>query len=208
MTDDAARLVERALAGDAEAADTLVRRHMGAAYAVALAVTRNPQDAEDVAQDAFVAALERLDDCVPEEKFRGWLLVIARNRALDLRRRQRVRLAEPLDAPRGAGRAGAGPAAGDGAPPLGATLASGDAGPLRAAERADARAHLLAALATLTEARRTVVLLHDLEGWSHREIGEHLGIAEGTVRAHLFWARRALRERLSPELRRQADHDV
>ena len=76
---------------------------------------------------------------------------------------------------------------------------------LDAAERADARAHLGAALAALTATRRAVVLLHDVEGWTHREIGDHLGIAEGTVRAHLFWARRALRERLSAEWRRGAE---
>jgi RNA polymerase sigma-70 factor (ECF subfamily) len=78
-------------------------------------------------------------------------------------------------------------------------------GPLRDAERADVRAHLERALATLTDVRREVVLLHDLEGWSHREIGEHLGLAEGTVRAHLFWARRDLRRRLSAEWRRDDD---
>ncbi|HEY0779523.1 MAG TPA: sigma factor-like helix-turn-helix DNA-binding protein, partial [Gemmatirosa sp.] len=61
------------------------------------------------------------------------------------------------------------------------------------------------ALASLTDTRRSVVVLHDVEGWTHREIGDHLGIAEGTVRAHLFWARRALRERLSAEWRRGAD---
>jgi RNA polymerase sigma-70 factor (ECF subfamily) len=73
------------------------------------------------------------------------------------------------------------------------------------AERADARDHLAAALATLTDVRRDVLLLHDLEGWTHPEIAEHLGIAAGTVRAHLFWARRDLRARLSQELRGDPD---
>ena len=110
-----------------------------------------------------------------------------RNRAIDLRRRSRVRRADSLDV-------------------VGETVAASPAqGPLREAERADARAHLAAALATLTDVRREVVLLHDLEGWSHREIGEHLGLAEGTVRAHLFWARRDLRRRLSAEWRRDDD---
>jgi RNA polymerase sigma-70 factor (ECF subfamily) len=78
-------------------------------------------------------------------------------------------------------------------------------GPLHDAVRADIRAHLAVALAGLTDVRREVVLLHDLEGWSHREIGQHLGLAEGTVRAHLFWARRDLRRRLSAEWRRDSD---
>ncbi|HEX6370046.1 MAG TPA: sigma factor, partial [Longimicrobium sp.] len=76
MTDDVALLVERALGGDPDAADRLVRLHMGAAYAVALAVTRNPHEAEDVAQDALVLALERLAECRDPRKFGGWLVRI------------------------------------------------------------------------------------------------------------------------------------
>ena len=183
-------LVRRARAGDGDAFGLLVRRHLAAAHAAAFAVHRDPADAEDACQDAFVSALRRLEDCKPEEKFRPWLLAIVRNRAIDLRRRRQVRMADSLDE------------IGEGsAPPTRA------GGPLHDAERADARKHLAAALATLTDVRREVVLLHDLEGWSHREIGQHLGLAEGTVRAHLFWARRDLRKRLSGEWRRDHDQD-
>jgi RNA polymerase sigma-70 factor (ECF subfamily) len=62
MTDQTdAELVQRCRAGDAHAFDALVRRHYRAAYAVAFAVMRNAMDAEDVVQDGFVKALERLD---------------------------------------------------------------------------------------------------------------------------------------------------
>jgi RNA polymerase sigma-70 factor (ECF subfamily) len=181
-----AALVRLARQGDEAAFGALVRRHVRAAHAAALVVLGDAADAEDAVQDAFVAALRRIEDCRPEEKFRPWLLTIVRNRAIDLRRRQRVRRADSLDV-------------------VGDAPTSSASGPLREAERADARAHLAAALATLTDVRREVVLLHDLEGWSHREIGEHLGLAEGTVRAHLFWARRDLRQRLSAEWRRDDD---
>jgi RNA polymerase sigma-70 factor (ECF subfamily) len=182
--DDAA-LVRRARAGDQDAFGQLVRRHLRAAHAAALAVGLEASDADDVCQDAFVTALEQLERCRPEEKFRPWLLTIARNRALDLRRRQRVRAAESLDV---------------------VEVGAADPGPLRAAERADARSHLAAALATLTDIRREVLLLHDLDGWTHPEIAAHLGVAVGTARAHLFWARRDLRARLSGELR-EGPHD-
>jgi len=182
-----AALVRRARTGDREAFGRLVRAHLPAAHAAALGVLGLTEDADDVCQDAFVTALERLDRCRPEEKFRPWLLTIVRNRALDLRRRRRVRAADSLD------EGGA------------ASPASVGASPLRAAERADARDHLAAALATLTDVRRDVLLLHDLEGWTHPEIAEHLGLAVGTVRAHLFWARRDLRRRLSDELRGDGD---
>ena len=189
-----AALVERAASGDREAFGMLVRRHLAAARGAALSVLGDPTDADDCAQDAFVTALTRIEECRPAEKFRAWLLVIVRNRAIDLRRRARVRRAESLDDDdRSAGLAGE------------LTAGSSTPGALDAAERADAREHLRVALGTLTETRRAVVLLHDVEGWTHREIGDHLGIAEGTVRAHLFWARRALRERLSAEWRRGAD---
>ena len=180
-----AELVELAREGDAEAFGRLVRRHLPAAEAAALAVIGERADAEDICQDAFISALRHLERCRPADKFRPWLLAIVRNRALDLRRRQKVRAAEPLDAAEAAGLA---------------TEGSGSGSPLRDAERADVGARLGAALERLTDVRREVVLLHDLEGWTHREIASHLGLAEGTTRAHLFWARRRLREILGGTL--------
>lgn len=196
-----AALVVRARDGDGAAFGTLVRRHLPAAHGAAYALLGETADAEDVCQDAFVAALAHIDDCRPEEKFRPWLLTIVRNRALDLRRRQRVRAAEPLDERWEGSTKESGAAFG--------ASSRDERGPLGAAEDADARAHLRAALDALTDVRREVVLLHDLEGWTHREIATHLGLAEGTVRAHLFWARRRLRETLSAEFGdRDGPHDA
>jgi RNA polymerase sigma-70 factor, ECF subfamily len=96
MTGDAA-LVERAREGDGAAFEVLVRRYMRPAYAIALGVVKEPADAEDVCQDAFVRALERLDDCEPA-RFGAWLLRIVRNRAHSVRRYLGVRDAAPLDA--------------------------------------------------------------------------------------------------------------
>lgn len=191
MAEDAI-LVERVRRGDSEAFNTLARKHLKAVHAAALAITGEGADAEDVVQDAFVIALERLDDCVPAEKFRPWLLTITRNRALDLLRRNRVRRYEPLDTPEGANDQ---------------VAANTVPSPLKAAELANTREHLEAAIATLTPVRREVLLLYDLEGWSHAEIAEHLQLAVPTVRSHLFLARRDLRARLSPELHLENDHD-
>jgi RNA polymerase sigma-70 factor, ECF subfamily len=165
-------LVRHARKGDRAAFEVLVRRYMRPAYAIALAVVKEPADAEDVCQDAFVRALERLDDCEPA-RFGAWLLRIVRNRAHSVRRYLGVRDAVPLDA---------------------TALASSRAGPALETERSQLRSDLLAALTGLKEVQRQVVLLHDLEGWKHREIGELLDLPVGTVRAHLFHARRALRE--------------
>ncbi|HEX7240534.1 MAG TPA: sigma-70 family RNA polymerase sigma factor [Longimicrobiaceae bacterium] len=172
MEDDA-RLVELAQRGDATAFEALVRRHLRAAYAVALAVLADPADAEDVSQEALLVALERLDQCTGQ--FAGWLFRIVRTRALNFRRSQAVRAAAPLDE---------------------ATMvASGDS-PERDADLSRLRDRLTEGLEALPPVQREVVLLHDLEGWRHREIAESLGIAEGTARHHLFHARRTLRSLL------------
>jgi RNA polymerase sigma-70 factor (ECF subfamily) len=174
-----AELVTAVLGGDVRAADTLVRRHFRAAWAVAMALLGDPTDAEDACQDAFVRALERIHECRKPDRFVYWLLEIVRNRAHNARDRRRVRSGPPLDAIERAG--------------------PGDA--TTATERRELGAHLLAALETLSPEQRQVVLLKDLEGWDHRAIARSLGISEGMSRQHLFTARRALRERLGPTAR-------
>lgn len=176
---DIGALVRRARAGETEAFEQLVRLHLHAAYTVALGVTNDPSDAEDVTQDAFVTALERIDDCEPA-RFSGWLLSIVRNRALNFRRSQAVRNVAPYAE-------------------LEATASTSD--PEQDAARSQLREELGTALATLTELQRQVVLLHDLEGYKHREIGDLLGISDGASRFHLSTARAALRARLNGNLR-------
>src|SRR6185437_6205330 len=97
MRDTDAQLVELARGGDSDAFERLVRRHLRAAYLVALAAIGEVADAEDICQDAFIIALERLDDCRYPDRFLAWLLRIVRNQAHSLRRRQRVRRALPLE---------------------------------------------------------------------------------------------------------------
>lgn len=169
-------LVVEALRGRTVAFEALVRRHLRAAYAVALARTGSPHDAEDVCQDAFIAALERLATLRDPDRFGTWLLEIVRNRALNLLRKRRVRSEEPIEL---------------------ATDLGGGPDPGRDLERSALRQDLLEALAVLDETRREVALLHDVEGWRHAEIAERLGMPEGTVRYHLHEARRTLRERLA-----------
>lgn len=183
MPESDAQLVELARAGDSAAFEKLVRRHLRVAYSVALATIGDPADAEDVCQDAFVTALERLDECRNADRFLAWLLQIVRNRAHSVRRYNLVRRAMPLEDALGA---------------------VGRDDPGRDVERSELRDRLTEALQGLTETQREIVLLHDLQGWRHREIGELLGIPEGTVRAHLFHARRALRARLGSGLFEEA----
>jgi len=177
-----ANLVARVRRGDRTAAGTLAERYLRACRAVALAVTGEPADAEDVCQDAFVAAVERIDDCRYPDRFGAWLLQIVRNRARD-HLRSRARAVLPIDR---------------------VEIASARASPEAEAVREDAAARLLGAIRTLPEERREVLLLHDLEGWTHREIAERMGLPPGTVRSHLHHARRRIRG-LLPELEDESD---
>jgi RNA polymerase sigma-70 factor (ECF subfamily) len=171
MDETDSELVHLVRRGDPRAAGRLLERYLRACRAVALAVTGEEADADDVCQEAFVLAIERIAECRDPARFGGWLLQIVRNRARNLARSPSARRAVPLD--------GSEPSAGP--------------SPLAEVERQELGERLLAALAEIPEQHREVILLHDLEGWKHREIGERLGLPEGTVRSHLHHARRRLR---------------
>ncbi len=172
-------LVARVRRGDSRAFDQLVRRHLRAAHAVARSKLDIPADADDVVQDAFIKALQRIDDCRNPEGFRGWLLVIVRNTAHNYRERERLRAAAPLEKV--------------------ASAASGD-DPLADIANAELRGRLSEAMENLTELQRKVLVLYDLEGWKHGEIARELGISAGSSRVHLHVARRSMRRLLGGRL--------
>lgn len=163
----------RAQRGEPAASEELVRRFLRPAYSVALAVLVSGADAEDVAQDALVMALGQLQTCRNPRAFKGWLLQIVRNRALNALDKRRVRQAHASSSQVEAVFEGARP------------------------ELLGQREKLLAALATISSTQREVVLLHDLEDWTHAEIAQILQISEVMSRQHLFQARRALRDALA-----------
>ena len=170
-----AELVIQARTGDTESFGELVRRYQRAAYSVALSVIGRPQDAEDAAQESFMVALERLEECRNPARFAGWLLAIVRNRSRNLIRRETLRRGDEIPA----------------------SASSSGPSPERAADISALRERLKEALNKLSEVQREIVLLHDLEGWKHAEIAERLGMPSGTVRSHLHFARKALRVQLS-----------
>ncbi len=180
-------LVRRARQGEELAFGLLVERYQRSAYAVALSVTGRHEDAEDAAQESFLVALDRLDECRSPERFGGWLMMIVRNRSKNLIRRESLRETDQVP-----------PAARSRAPT-----------PDKMTEASELRGFLQAALNELPEVQRQIVLLHDWEGWKHREIAEKLDLPSGTVRSHLHFARKALRQTLEmapgvPEMIRKA----
>ncbi|MEJ2204537.1 MAG: RNA polymerase sigma factor [Gemmatimonadota bacterium] len=156
--------------GDEPSFRALYRRHTPSLYPFVLRVMGGSEaDAEDIIQDTWVRAVRGLPRFRWESSFRTWLLGIGLNRAREvLRRRTRRRQDAEL------------PDVGTDPPPL--------------ADRMD----LERAIACLPEGYRTVLVLHDVEGFTHPEISDRLDIAVGTSRSQLHHARRALRTMLDP----------
>ena len=165
-------LVLSAQAGDHTACAGLGHRLQRRAYAVARSIVLSHDDAEDAVQEGFLHAFRALERFRPEQAFGAWLHRIVANAALDIARRRKVRDADELPE----------------------SLSSPHRDP---AEAGELRARLARALNTLGERQRAVIVLHDVEGYKHAEIGALLGIPEGTARSDLHHARAHLRRQLS-----------
>jgi RNA polymerase sigma-70 factor, ECF subfamily len=172
--------VSRAQRGDVDAFGELYREHAGRVFALCVRMSGNRIHAQELMQDVFVRAWERLGSFRGEASFGSWLHRLAVNVVLagarsDRRREARVSLAEDL----GAVEAGRG----------GSSGAVGLADPGTAID-------LERAIAALPPGARSAFVLHDVEGFSHAEIAELTGLAEGTIRAQLHRARQLLMEAL------------
>lgn len=164
------QLVHATLAGDQASFALLVRRYRRAALARALAVVADDAEAEDVAQEAFIQAYAELATCRDPARFGPWLLTSVRRRALNRIRSIQRRRAVALD-----------------------DTVPATAEPAGELDRRELRGRLHRALAQLSLIQREVVLLADLEHWSHAEIAADLGISVLMSRRHLSDARRKLR---------------
>lgn len=168
ISDEERELVSLARKGDERGFAGLVRLHQRRAYIVARSIVMTHEDAEDAVQEGFLRAYQALDRFDPGQTFGAWLNRIVANAALDLARRRKVRTAEELS---------------DSIPAVFRDPAEGG----------ELRERLEAALAQLPDRARAVIVLHDVEGFTHAEIGEMLGIPGGTARSDLHHARQRLR---------------
>jgi RNA polymerase sigma-70 factor (ECF subfamily) len=161
------------------------QRYQRRVYSFARYLLSNREEAEDVTQEVLLR-LWRHRQGVDEERLGSWLLRVTRNACYDLLRKRRSETAAGL------------------APGLDEEAAEGVAtpepGPQALAEATDFRRRLLAALSELGEPYKSVVILREVQGLPHREIGEALGIPEVTVRVHLHRGRKRLREILKEDV--------
>jgi RNA polymerase sigma-70 factor (ECF subfamily) len=182
-----AELIERARRGDQRAFRSLVEKYQRRVFGLALGILKNPDEARDVSQEAFLKAHRHLGTFQGSASFYTWIYRITVNLCIDLRRkagRDHAEFDERL-APRDVG----GPAAS-----VSPQRLSFD--PQRALHNAELRQRMMAALQELSETHRTVLLLREVEGLSYKEIAESMDCPEGTVMSRLFHARQKMQELL------------
>ncbi len=178
-------LVQAAKDGDIAAFEELVRRYDRKTFRVALQMTQNHEDAEDVVQECFLKAFRGLAQFQAKSRFSTWLFRIAVNESL-MKLRKRRGFQVSLD--------------GDDGSDTSTTvreIVDWGPNPEQLYRQSELREILRQALDELTPAYRTVFLLRDVEGFSIDETAEMLGLTVSAVKARLLRARLKLRERLN-----------
>ena len=173
-------LIRRVQAGETEAFEDLVRAHEKTVYNLALRMTGNPQDAEDMAQEAFLKAYRSLPEFRGESKFSVWLYRIVSNVCLDHLRRQSRRPAVSLTTEDEEGEAQQW------------DVPDESLSPERLLEQKLTREAVQKGLRQLPEEQRQILLLREIKGLSYEEIGEILALEPGTVKSRIFRARKRL----------------
>jgi RNA polymerase sigma-70 factor (ECF subfamily) len=186
---DDRELVSRAQRGDRAAFKTLFERYNRRAYSLALGVVKNPDDALDVVQDAFIKAHRYLDKFEGQASFYTWLYRIVMNLAIDhLRKHQRQRPVDFDDHTVGEDDAHAGDE-------LLPRILGGNPG--RALVDKEIRERIAAALAELSDNHRAVLVMRELDGLSYEEMAQAMGCSKGTIMSRLFHARKNMQARLA-----------
>lgn len=181
-------LVERARAQDLDAYNELVQRYQRKIYALVYNMTSSREDAEDLVQDVFVKAYQAISHFKGDSQFYTWVYRIAVNRTINfLKKRKRISTGKmSLDDMDGAIERD----------PDYVDLSSRSS-PVRDMAISELQQKLNAALQTLSENHRTVVVMHDIQGIPHDEIAKIVGTSTGTVRSRLFYARQQLQKELA-----------
>lgn len=174
------KLVRRAQNGDLDAFEALLRAHEKSVYNLALRMTGSPEDAEDMAQEAFLKLWRALPDFRWECKFSVWLYRIVSNVCLDLLRRQSRRPSVSLSVEDEDGEVSE------------LEIPDERLSPERLLEQKLTREAVQRGLALLPDEQRQILLLRELQGLSYEEIGAALSLEPGTVKSRLFRARKRL----------------
>jgi RNA polymerase sigma-70 factor (ECF subfamily) len=183
-------LIERARTGDLEAYDDLVKRYQERIYATIYHMTSNHEDANDLAQEAFIKGFQALKSFKGGSSFYTWVYRIAVNKTINFLKQRKNRSHMSLDDL---------DFQAEHDPDLVALIS--DKTPRREASLAELQEKLNEAMQKLSEPHRLVVTLHDVQGMSHEEIAKIAECNIGTVRSRLFYARQQLQAYLSDYLK-------
>jgi RNA polymerase sigma-70 factor (ECF subfamily) len=182
-------LVGKAKKGDMAAFRQLVERHERRAFAHALALVRDENDARELVQDAFVRVFKNLAGFEGQSSFYTWLYRIITNLGIDLMRRPGRKTTELEEA-----RLGPDDTAAMDFPLLGHI---DGADPLDVVRRREIAGRIQAALDALPPYHRAVILLREVDGLSYEEMAEVLEVSKGTIMSRLFHARQKLQRALA-----------
>jgi RNA polymerase sigma-70 factor, ECF subfamily len=182
---DDKQLVEAARQGDANAFRELVKRHQRRAYAVALGMVHDPDDARDVVQEAFLKVHKNLATFEGEAQFFTWLYRIVANLCIDLLRKRRGMKVEFDDA-----------MANDDPDEAGISPMRTGFDPGRALADKELREKIMAALDKLSPAHRAVLVMREVEGMSYQDMAEQMKCSIGTIMSRLFHARKKMQSML------------
>ena len=179
-------LVRRAKEGDLPAYDELIQRYQERIYATVYHMTANHEDANDLAQETFIKAYKALKSFKGDSSFYTWIYRIAVNKTINFLKQRRNRTYMSLnDVDFNL----------EHDPEMVALVSHNT--PHRAAKLSELHEKLNVALLKLSEVHRMVVVLHDVQGMPHEEIGKIMDCNVGTVRSRLFYARQQLQALLS-----------
>jgi len=183
-------LVADLKSGSQQAFALLIAQYSHPIYSLIARSLRDPADAADVTQEVFVKVFRNISGFHGEASLRTWIYRIALHEASNHRRwwgrhkRQELTIDAPLDNDEGETFC------------LADALATRDASPYDCAARSEVRARVEAALRTIPEIFREVVILREIEGFGYEEIAEILNVNLGTVKSRLTRGRAALRDAL------------
>ena len=182
-----ALLIDHLREGDETALAPLVEKYKHMVHRLALQITKNHEDANDVMQETFIKVYQSIHTFRQEAAFETWVYRIAVNEALNFVKRRERRRESSLETT-------------DESEFNTETLRKAEINndPEIQAEKAELRHWVTKAVNSLSLKHRIVVILHELEGLTHAEIASILNCSEGTVRSRLHYARKQLRSLLKP----------
>ena len=185
---DENKLVNKAVKGDNSAFEALMEKHMGIIYNIALRMTANQDDAEDMTQEIMIKIFRSLGSFKGNSKFSTWIYRVAVNTCLDELKKKKNKKHLSLDAEISGD---------DGENQI--EIKDDSPSPEKLAEQNELRDMVAAAVKLLSDEHRAVIVLRDIRGMSYSEIAGILGCSDGTVKSRISRARAQLKMILEKE---------